>query len=217
MPKKIRPTNAAGGKRHREKRPSAQFRHHQFDGEHHPADRRVEGRRNAGSGAGGNHGDALPRCHADDLPERRAERRADLDDRSFASDRRAGPNRQRGGERFDERHDWSDDTVLVVDCVHNLGHAMAASLWSKIRNEKSDEDAADDGHKDDERAPWTRRSECAGVVIERELAEKGSVVDEPDQGPEHDGAKSVNEAYDNSKKRQTNKTDLHGQLIFIRN
>ena len=57
-----------------------------------------------------------------------------------------------------------------------------------------------------------RRSECAGVVIERELAEKGSVVDEPDQGPEHDGAEPGNQAYDNSKKRQTNKTDLHGQL-----
>ena len=56
------------------------------------------------------------------------------------------------------------------------------------------------------------RCEHAGVVIERELAEKGSVVDEPDQGPEHDGAKSGNQAYDNSKKRQTNKTDSHGQL-----
>ena len=110
--------------------------------------------RDAGSGAGGNQRDALPRRHADHLPERRAERGADLDDRSFASDRRAGADRQRRGERFDQRHDWSDDAVLVVDCVHNLGHAMAARFRCEIRDQKSDEHAADDGHQDDERAPW---------------------------------------------------------------
>jgi hypothetical protein len=73
-------SGGAGGERDRQKGACAQFRHHQLDREHHAADRRIEGRGDAGTCAGGNERDALPRRHAHDLPERRADGRADLDD-----------------------------------------------------------------------------------------------------------------------------------------
>ena len=81
----------AGRDRHRQEGSRAHLRQHQLDGEHHAADRRVECRGDAGAGARGDERDALPRRHAHDLPERRAERRADLNDRAFAADRRPLP------------------------------------------------------------------------------------------------------------------------------
>ena len=83
----------------------ADFGQHQLDREHHAADRRVEGRRDPGPGAGRDQGDALPRRHADQLAQGRAERRADLDDRSLAPDRGAAADRQRRRQRFRDRDD----------------------------------------------------------------------------------------------------------------
>ena len=54
----------AGRERDRQEGARADFRHHQLDGEHHAADRRVERRRDAGAGAGRDQRDALPGGHA---------------------------------------------------------------------------------------------------------------------------------------------------------
>ena len=57
---------------------------------------------------------SVMRCHGAmriDLAERRAERRADLDDRPFAADRGAAADRQRRGQRFDHRDDRPDDAL----------------------------------------------------------------------------------------------------------
>ena len=45
-------SGGAGRQRHRQERARAQFGQHQLDGEHHAADRRVEGGGDAGAGAG---------------------------------------------------------------------------------------------------------------------------------------------------------------------
>ena len=59
----------AGRKRHRQEGADADLGHHQFDGEHHAADRRVEGGGDAGPGPGRDQRDALPRRHAHDLAQ----------------------------------------------------------------------------------------------------------------------------------------------------
>ena len=54
---------------------------------------------------------SVMRCHGgmrDDLPEGRAERSADLDDRSFAADRGAAADRERRRQRLDDRDDRPD-------------------------------------------------------------------------------------------------------------
>ena len=102
----------AGRDRDRQKGRDADFRHHQLDREHDAADRRVEGRGDAGAGAGGDERDALPRRHPHDLAERRADRRTDLDDRPLAADRGAGADRDRRGERLDQRDDRPDLPLL---------------------------------------------------------------------------------------------------------
>ena len=64
------------------------------------------------------------------------------------------------------------------------------------------------------------RREHAGVVIDLERAEKGDVVDEPDQGAEHDGAESGDDADDDRQKRKPQqphprgKFDLHLIVTF---
>ena len=114
-------------------------------------------------------------------PKRRAERRADLDDRSFAADRRAAADRQRRGQRLHHRDDRPDHAALVVDRVHHLGHAVALRLGREIADDEGDADRADHRHQDDPRSPRGRRGEHVGVVVERPMAEEQQVVDEADQ------------------------------------
>ena len=105
---------------------------HDLDGEEHAADRRVEGGGDAGPGAGGNQGDALPHRHAQELAQRGAEGGADLDDGPFAADRPAAADRQRGGERLDQRDDGPDHPLVVVDGIHDLGHAVPFRLRGEV-------------------------------------------------------------------------------------
>ena len=121
-PKKKRPMKvavpvaSATGRKVRD----ADLGHHQLDGEHDAADRRIEGRRDTGAGAGGNENDPLSGGHSHDLAQGRSEGRADLDDRALASHRRAAADRNRRGQRLHDRDDGPDDTSLVVDRVHHL-------------------------------------------------------------------------------------------------
>ena len=186
----------AGGERDRQEGPRAQFRHQQFDGEHHAADRRIEGRGDAGAGAGGNQRDPLPRRHVNHLAERRAERGADLDDRTFAADRGAGADRQSRRERLDQGDDRPDHAFLVVDRVHHFGHAVALRFRREVGDQERDDEPADDRHQNDEESPRARRREYAGVVSERKEPEKGDVVEQADQRAKGDRAEAGDAADD---------------------
>ena len=60
----------------------------------------------------GDQDDALAHGHADHLPEGRTERGADLDDRTFATNRCTAADRQRGCERLGHRDHGADDAAL---------------------------------------------------------------------------------------------------------
>ena len=167
--------------RNRQKGVDTHFRQHQFDGEHDAADRRIEGRGDARARAGGDQGDTLAGRHGDDLPQRRTDGRADLDDWAFASNRRPAANRESRCERFHQRDDRPDLALLVVDGVHHLGHAVALGFGSEVADEEGNDDAADDRRQYDERAPSARRREYVGVIGEGEAAGEKQIVQQVDQ------------------------------------
>ena len=145
----------AGRQRYRQEGTDADFGHHQFDGEHDAADRRVEGRRNAGASAGSDENDPLPRRHSHDLAQCRAKRRPDLNDRSLAPDGRAAADRDRRSQRLDYRHNGPDHASLVIDCIHHLRHAVAPGLGREPRDQERNGQRADHRHKDDQWPPGT--------------------------------------------------------------
>ena len=180
-PKKMRPMKVAraGGKRHRQEGAGAELRHHQFDREHHAADRRVEGGGDAGAGAGGDQRDALPRRHPDDLAERGAERRADLDDRALRARRR-----RRCRSICAEASDLITATTAgsCPPCSRSRpsppGTPWPRASGREICHQEGDDQAADDRNQDDERRPTGSAGEDVGVVVDGKQAEKGDVVDQ---------------------------------------
>jgi hypothetical protein len=130
------------------------------------ADRCIEGRSDARPGTGGDQCDALTGRHLDELPESRAERRADLNDRPFAADRGATADRQCRGQRFGDRYDRPDAPAIIVDRVHDLRDAVALRLWREFRDDEGDADGPDDRHQDHPRPPRVERREQAAVVGE---------------------------------------------------
>jgi hypothetical protein len=133
-------------------------------------------------------GDALSRRHADNLSQGRAERRADLDDRSFAADRGAAADRDRRGERFHHGDNRPNHSAVVVDRIHDFGDAVPAGLGREFCDEKGNGNRPDYRHQDHESSPWARRGKEIGVVPHGELPEEQQIVDEPDQITEQDRA-----------------------------
>ena len=140
-------------------------------------------------------------------PNDRTERGADLDDRAFAADRGAGADRDGGGERLHRRDDRADHAFLVVDGVHHFRHAMSARFRREIRDQESDDHAAQHGHQDHQRAPGARWRELVGVVAHRKHAEEGDVVDQPDQRAEKDRADTRDHTDDDGEERQAEKPE----------
>ena len=94
-PKKARPIGGRdAGQRDAEQAQGGCERQHQLDREGDATDRRVERGGDALVGARGDQQGPLPHGHGDQLPKRRAERGADLDDRPLASDRAATAERR---------------------------------------------------------------------------------------------------------------------------
>ena len=91
---------------------------------------------------------------------------------------------------------------MVVDRVHHFGHAVPARFGSKFGDEEGDDLPADDGNEDDQRAPWARRRKDVRLVVEREDAEKGEVMDEADEVAEDHRAKAGNQPDDNRQQRK---------------
>ena len=78
------------------------------------------------------------------LRKRRTQRRADLDDRPLAPDRRARADRQRGGQRLDDRDKAANVAAAIEDRVHHLRHAVAFGLRRETPHEKHDDETAED-------------------------------------------------------------------------
>ncbi len=206
-------------KRHRQERTDADLGHHQFDGEHDAADRRVEGRCNARARAGSDQDDPLTGGHPDDLAQGRPERRADLDDRPLAPDRGAATDRDRGGQRFDDGDDRPNDAALVVDRVHHFRHAMALRFRREGRNQEGHANRAHDRDQDDQRAPRALRREEIGVVAHHELSEEQQIVQQPDQVAEGDRAEAGDDTDQDREDRKTGESDpgyVVGLIIFSR-
>ena len=192
----------AGRHGYREKGVDADLRQHQFGCEQDAADRRVEGRSDARSGAGRDQGDALTGLHPDNLAECGAERGADLDNGPLTSHGGAGADRDRRGDRLHHRYDGPDYPLLVIDRVHHFGDAVPLCLRREVRDDPGNADAADDGNQDDRRTPGVEWRKDARIVDERELAEEKQVVDQPDQATEHHGAKASDHADDQREQRE---------------
>ena len=105
--------------------------------------------------------------HADELAEGRAERRADLDDRSFAPDRGAAADRERRGERL---HHGDDRPDHARPCSRSRPSPRArrgpCASGAKLLTRKVTTERADHRHQDDQRPPGARRREQVGVVGE---------------------------------------------------
>ena len=141
-------------------------------------------------------GDLLPGREPDGLREGRAERRADLDDRPLAADRRAAADRQRRGERLDHRHLPANVAALVEDRVHHFGHAVALGLRREAQHQKHDDQAAEDRRQRNQVAEAARRLEQVGVVMDTTAPVVEGVVDEADQGAQDDRAEPGGDADD---------------------
>ena len=115
----------------------------------------------------------------------RAKRRADLDDRTFAPDRRSRADRQGRSEGFDHGDDSADVAALVEDRVHYFGHAVALGLRSEILHQEHDGEAAQNGRKKDPGAKGAGWVKLVGVVKEGNAMEIGKVIEEGDQPPKH--------------------------------
>ena len=191
----------AGGGGDRQEGIDADLGQHQFDREHDAADRRVEGRRDPRPGARRDKRDALPGWHADQLPQGRTQRRADLDDRPLAADRGAAANRQCRRQRLGDRDDRPDAPAIVIDRVHHLGDAVAFRLGRKLRDDKGDADRPNRRHQNDPRPPGVRRGEDAAVVGKAEGPQKEEVVDEADQLAEKERADPGDDADADREKR----------------
>ena len=178
----------AGGDDDRQEGPVGDLRQQDLQGEQHPAERRVEGRGDARAGAGRKQRHLLPGREADGLREGRAERGADLDDRAFPSDRRAGADRQGGRERLHHRHLPADVAVLIEDRIHHLGHAVALGFGRESLHHPDHDQAADDRGEKQEGAERARSLEDVGVVAKIEHAVERGVVEDCDQAAQDNGA-----------------------------
>lgn len=78
-----------GGDTHHQQCPRADRDQQQLKGKGNASQRRIEGSGDAGAGTCSDEGNAVTSRHADDLTQGGTERRADLHDWAFASDRAA--------------------------------------------------------------------------------------------------------------------------------
>ena len=183
-----------GRHHHRQEGAVADLRQQQFDREHHPAERRVEGGGDARPGAGRQQRDLLPAGERQLAGEGRAEGGADLDDRPLAADPGARADRDRRGDRLHDRDDAAHVPLVVVDRVHHLRHAVALGLRREGLHQPDHDQAADDRRQDDERPPGIGGIEVVGVVDQAEGAEEEDVVDHRDHRAEHDRAEGGDDA-----------------------
>ena len=142
--------------RDRKERLDAHLGHHQLDGEHHPADWRIEGRRDARACARSDQSDPLARRHADYLAKRGAERRTDLDDRAFPTDRRTAADRNGRSQGFNQRHNGPDRRRPCSKWRPSPPGPHGPWPQAQIGHQEGHADSAEHRNQDDQRAPRRR-------------------------------------------------------------
>ena len=152
--------------------------------------------------------DLLPAGERQLAGERRAERGADLDDRPLAADRGARADRDRRGDRLDDRDDAAHVPLVVIDGVHDLRHAVALGLRreglapatprsGRRRSAPGSRTAPTDWSG---RSGWRRRSSL-------KVPRKKSVVDHRDHGAEDDRAERGDDADEEGEDDQGGQAD----------
>ena len=120
--------------------------------EHQAADRSIEGRGDAGAGAGcDQHLGAIGR-QLTQLRDGRADRAANLRNRAFAADRCARAQRQRGAGRLDEDPAPFDLGRAEIDHLEKIRKAVTEHVAGKNSVEQQDGDAAAHQDHGDQRA-----------------------------------------------------------------
>jgi hypothetical protein len=179
-----------------------------------PADRRIESGRDTRACARGDQSDPLARRHADHLAKRGTERRSDLDDRTFPSDRRTATDRNGRRQGFNQRHYGSDDAALVVDGVHHFWDPMALGLGGKIGHQEGHADGAHHRNQDYQCAPRRGRSKDVCVVVDDRATGKEQVVYEADQISEDHGPEAGDDTKTEGKQGELHQRHLAALLAL---
>ncbi len=119
-----------------------------LDGEQGARDRCVEGGGNARRGTAADQRAQLTGGYAQELPERRAQRRADLHDRPLATGRSPGADGDRGCDRLDDDDAGADRSAAENDRLHDLGNSVALGLAREEVHQRSDDQASQRRHGD---------------------------------------------------------------------
>ena len=87
----------------------------------------------------------LPGGQTQELSQGRTKRRTNLNDRPFAADGSAAPDRQRRRQRFDDRHYRANHSLAVVNSLDDFRHAVALRFRSEVLDQKDHSDAPTTG------------------------------------------------------------------------
>ena len=137
----VAPRGARGdaGQRHRNQAARLPFEQQQFDGQQHGRDRRGEGGRHAGRGAGHQQRLALGGGQVEQLRDHGAERAAGHDDGAFGAERSAGADGDGAGERLEDRHLGFHLAAVDQDGFDGFGNAVAADALRAVARHESDD------------------------------------------------------------------------------
>ena len=166
------------GERHRNERTRAELEQQKLHCEEHRRDRAAECRRHSRGRAGGEERLAFRRGGAQHLADQRPERAARRDDRSFRAERSARSDRDRGGDRLEQRDASRNAAAVQQDLLHRLGNSVAADRGRSVPGHQPDDDAAQHGNQHHPTAELVR---CGRHVFSAEPSIERDVRDEPDQ------------------------------------
>ena len=110
---------------------------------------RCKGRSHAAGGPGGQQHPALVRGELGDLSEDRAEGGAGLDNGTLGTERAAGANGERGGQRLEDRDAGAYAALPHQDGFHSLGDSVTFQRWLPEIDHEADNQPADRRNQDD--------------------------------------------------------------------
>jgi hypothetical protein len=145
--------------------------------------------------SGSQQGDLLPGREFDGLRESRAQRCADLDNRPLAANRGPAADRERGGQRFDDRNLTADVAVLVKHSIHHLGNTVAFRFGCEPLHQKDHDETAKNRRQQYPVAKTTRPLADIGVVPDAERTVVKRVVKKTDERPQGEGAAARHDAH----------------------
>ena len=108
-------------------------------GEHDPGQRRVKRSADARGRPGGNEHFDVAGGQPENLSENAAQRRANLDNRTFTSDGSSRPDADATGKDLHQRYAWSDNPVMPSNGSDHFRHAVTLSLRSESPSEPGDQ------------------------------------------------------------------------------